>query len=311
MKIMFFVMLMFINISSSAYCSRHWAQSQGRDSAKVSDCAECGTQIQNCQGSGFDSSSTCILSNNQCVYDPTRSSYKRKHTLRSEKRPVSNRFDSLVADSGKNYVNANIDDTQSSRRQLSAGCPAETFCDADGFQLAMQFSSNSIFNFDSNYWTDETLLGTSGEGISNKDGKYKAFIELPATEIKICAVSCVTLTIPDSHSGQTLKEIFSSVTSGPTGLEFDSSKIEEFRAAFGAPASNYPYQKLKLNFDDTDSGYQCKGRLALIQNNEGNHVTANDAIGLGAQEAGGRGAGAAIATWPYHSTSVQAQLYVR
>merc|ERR1719245_52700 len=190
-------------------------------------------------------------------------------------------------------------------------CPAETFCDADGFQLAMQFSSNSIFNFDSNYWTDETLLGTSGEGISNKDGKYKAFNELRATEIKICAVSCVTLTIPDSHSGQTLKEIFSSVTSGPTGLEFDSSKIEEFRAAFGAPASTYPYQKLKLNFDDTDSGYQCKGRLALIQNNEANHVTANDAIGLGAQEAGGNGAGATIAIWPHHSTSLQAQLYVK
>jgi len=311
MKIMFFVMLMFINISSSAYCSRHWAQSQGRDSAKVSDCAECGTQIQNCQGSGFDSSSTCILSNNQCVYDPTRSSYKRKHTLRSEKRPVSNRFDSLVADSGKNYVNANIDDTQSSRRQLSAGCPAETFCDADGFQLAMQFSSNSIFNFDSNYWTDETLLGTNGEGISNKDGKYKPFNDLPATEIKICAISCVKLTIPDSHSGLTLKEIFSSVTIGPTGLEFDSSKIEEFRAAFGAPASNHPYQKLKLNFDDTDSSYQCKGRLALIQNNESNHVTANDAIGLGAQEAHGNGAGAAIAIYSNEVTNLQAQLYVK
>jgi len=191
------------------------------------------------------------------------------------------------------------------------GCPAETFCDADGFQLAMQFSSNSIFKFDSNYWTDETLLGTSGEGISNKDGKYKAFTQVRATEIKICAVSCVTLTIPASHSGQTLKEIFSSVPSGPTGLEFDSSKIEEFRAAFGAPASGYPYRKLKLNFDDTDSSYQCKGRLALIQNNEGNHVTANDAIGLGAQEANGNGAGAAITIWPSHSTSLQAQLYVK
>jgi len=191
------------------------------------------------------------------------------------------------------------------------GCPAETFCDTDGFQLAMQFSSNSIFKFDSNYWTDETLLGTSGEGVSNKDGKYKAFTQVRATEIKICAVSCVTLTIPASHSGQTLKEIFSSVPSGPTGLEFDSSKIEEFRAAFGAPASGYPYRKLKLNFDDTDSSYQCKGRLALIQNNEGNHVTANDAIGLGAQEANGNGAGAAITIWPSHSTSLQAQLYVK
>jgi len=193
------------------------------------------------------------------------------------------------------------------------------FVDDDGFQLAMQFSHKSIFKFDSHYWTDETLLGRTGQGVSDRDGKYKPFIDVPATEIKICSVGCVTLVIPESHRGQTLNEIFSSVPSGPQGLdfdhpqglEFDQAEIEEFRAAFGAPNSNFPYQKVKLNFDDTDSVFQCKGRIALIQNQEHTHETANDAIGLGAQDAGGNGAGAAVAIYDWRYKNVQAQLYVR
>ena len=175
----------------------------------------------------------------------------------------------------------------------------------------MQFSSSSIFTFDSSYWEDSTLLGTAGEGISNKDGKYNPFNTVRATEIKICAEGCVTLSIPDSYTGKTLNEIFSSVAVGPTGLEFDSSKIEEFRSAFGAPTSGHQWKRLKLNFDDTNSGYHCKGRIGLIENNENNSITANDAIGLGVQDANGNAEGAGITRYGAVASSMQAQLYVR
>jgi hypothetical protein len=185
------------------------------------------------------------------------------------------------------------------------------YCNSDGWQLAMQFSNKSNFLFDSPYWTDSNLLGNPGEAPTNTDGKYSAFNNLPVYQIKLCFHACVTLEVPQSHSGKTLHQLFNEVSVGREGLGFDGG-VADFRAAVGlSGGSGYCWNKVKINFDDVDSNYKCRGRLALIQNNECSSVTANDAIGVGVTEANGASTGSGITIFPGHVTNINAVLWVR
>ena len=189
-----------------------------------------------------------------------------------------------------------------------------TYCDSEdggGWHLAMQFNSKSNFKFDSPYWSDEKLLGKPGEENHRKsDGKYDAFNTIKIAAIRACWEKCVVIEVPVSHQKKTLHEIFKKVPIGPDGLEF-STTADEFGAALGIPNNKMCYQKVKINFKD-NSQFKCKGRLALIRNNECNSVTANDALGFGVMEAFGGETGSGLTTAaPKQVTMMPGDLWVR
>ena len=83
------------------------------------------------------------------------------------------------------------------------------------------------------------------------------------------------------------------------------------REPYGTIAVNTNWKAAGINFDDDGSGYQAKVRFGALFNNEGSVVTANDAIGFGATEAGGASVGAGVVVYSNNRYPMQGTIWVK
>jgi hypothetical protein len=166
----------------------------------------------------------------------------------------------------------------------------------DGWELAMRFGTSSQFTFHSPYWTNADLLNpeTASDPTSDSDGKFAAFTDTVATEIKGCLPDgCKEYTLP---SAQTLQALFTDTPiSSTTNIQFDETPVQkkEWCAIAGHPGcvatagGTNRFLGTGINYDDDLSFYDSRVRFGLLINNQANVYTNNDAVGFGASAYGG------------------------
>ena len=178
----------------------------------------------------------------------------------------------------------------------------------------MRFGTGSAFTFYSEYWTNDELVDENDESATkNADGKFPAFLSTVASEIKGCLPSgCKTYTL---ETPSTLKDLFTDTPIGSSSnLQFseDANAVMEWSTIANNPSGvQITWKKAGINFDDDLSSYKASVRFGALFNNEGSIVTANDAIGFGASEAGGGSVGAGAAVYSNNLYPMQGTIWVK
>eukprot|EP01052_Picozoa_sp_SAG31_P020056 SAG31_NODE_1490_length_8134_cov_3.892968_3_plen_994_part_00 len=190
------------------------------------------------------------------------------------------------------------------------------YCDMTrgGWELVLRAaSSDSVFVFDSSFWTNGELLNAESveesqfSPLSDGDAKYPSFLYTPVNAIRGCLSG---LTDADCKSYEDLDEassalsLFTTAPIGSHGVQFSETlqeaqgwlEINQMSCSDTSNACNFA--QAGINLADDVSQYQARVRLGLLTNNQADINTANDAIGFGCQEANGNGVAAGIARYP-------------
>merc|ERR1719181_1459667 len=203
-------------------------------------------------------------------------------------------------------------DVEAVDKALANGQPVPHPATAGGFQLAMRFSSQSAFTFNSAYWTSCSLLDASDASPSkDADGKFATFNNIVATEIRGCLPNgCGTYTLPQP---MTLHELFTSTpVSSSQNIQFASQTSTQWATISGASGLTSGWTGTGINYDDDRSQFKARVRFGALFNNEATVVTVNDAVGFGATEASGQSVGAGWTRYsPSHKVGTQGTIWVK